>query len=238
MNSIFSARLSIAAAVCLISSPTCFWWLPSSLWIAGCGISSKISYWMAMTYPQSAHKHEGGICSHWEAAWISSLRYPKHSWYSPLCLFFYQRLVWWDHQISWRSPQPELYLSVSNNHLDIPDELTIPGTIFVKELHFQWQQWARYIRFEAEPECIVSGQLNHIKVCNKNVPDDMDLVINFLGLRALLNKSHHSLKFLLAPSLESRRVMKDEPWVALEAEWTTNIVDPPLECQNQLSTKR
>jgi hypothetical protein len=46
----------------------------------------------------------------------------------------------------------------------------------------------------------------------------MDLIINFLGLRALLNESHHSLEFLLAPSLESRRVMEDEPWVALEGE--------------------
>ena len=38
-NSIFSARLSMDAAVCLISSLTCSWWLPSSLWIAGCGIT-------------------------------------------------------------------------------------------------------------------------------------------------------------------------------------------------------
>ena len=114
MNSIFSARLLIDAAVCLISSPTCSWWLPSSLWIAGYGINSKISCWMTMTYLQSAHKHEDGMCSHWEAAWISSPRYPKHSWYSLLCLFVYRRPVWWDHQISWRSLQPELYSSVSD----------------------------------------------------------------------------------------------------------------------------
>ena len=43
-----------------------------------------------------------------------------------------------------------------------------------------------------------------------NVPDDMDLIINFLGLGALLNESHHSL--------ESRRVMEDKSWVALEGE--------------------
>jgi hypothetical protein len=46
----------------------------------------------------------------------------------------------------------------------------------------------------------------------------MDLIINFLGLRALMNESHHSLKLLLAPILESRRVMKDEPRVALKGE--------------------
>ena len=46
----------------------------------------------------------------------------------------------------------------------------------------------------------------------------MDLVINFLGLRALFNESHHSFEFLLSPSFESRRVVKDEPWVALEGE--------------------
>jgi len=46
----------------------------------------------------------------------------------------------------------------------------------------------------------------------------MDLVINFLGLQALLNESHHSLKLLLSSSLESRRLMKDESWVALEGE--------------------
>ena len=33
-NSIFSARSSIDVAVCLISSPTCFWWSPSSSWRA------------------------------------------------------------------------------------------------------------------------------------------------------------------------------------------------------------
>ena len=46
----------------------------------------------------------------------------------------------------------------------------------------------------------------------------MDLIINLLGLGALLNESHHSLKFLVAPSFESRRVMEDEPWAVLEGE--------------------
>ena len=44
MNSIFSAKSSIDAAVCLISSPTCSWWLPSSSWIAGHSVSPKISH--------------------------------------------------------------------------------------------------------------------------------------------------------------------------------------------------
>ena len=46
----------------------------------------------------------------------------------------------------------------------------------------------------------------------------MDLIINILSLQALLNESHHSLEFLLAPRLESRRVMEDELRVALEGE--------------------
>jgi hypothetical protein len=58
----------------------------------------------------------------------------------------------------------------------------------------------------------------------------MNLIIDFLGLRALLNESHHSLEFLFSPSLKSRRVMEDEPRVAFEGERTTNIVGPPLQC--------
>jgi hypothetical protein len=46
----------------------------------------------------------------------------------------------------------------------------------------------------------------------------MDLIINILSLRALSNESHHSLEFFLAPRLESRRVMEDKPWAALEDE--------------------
>ena len=42
-NNIFSAKLSIDAAVCSISSPTCSWWLPSSSSIAENAINSKIS---------------------------------------------------------------------------------------------------------------------------------------------------------------------------------------------------
>jgi hypothetical protein len=74
----------------------------------------------------------------------------------------------------------------------------------------------------------VTCHLDHINEHNKNVPDDMDLIINLPGLRALLDESHHSLKFLLSPSLESRRVMEDETWAALEGELTTNIMDSPL----------
>jgi len=46
----------------------------------------------------------------------------------------------------------------------------------------------------------------------------MDLIINFLGPRSLLNESNHSLELLLTSSLESRRIMEDETWVALESE--------------------
>jgi hypothetical protein len=64
----------------------------------------------------------------------------------------------------------------------------------------------------------VHRHLSYIKDGDKNVPDDMDLIIYVPGLRALLNESHHSLQFLLAPSLESRRVVEDEIWVGLEGE--------------------
>ena len=75
----------------------------------------------------------------------------------------------------------------------------------------------------------------HIKEGNKNVPDNMDLIIKFLRLRALINEMHHSLQFLLTPSLESRRVVEDELWVALEGEFMTDIVVPPLQFRNQSS---
>ena len=63
----------------------------------------------------------------------------------------------------------------------------------------------------------------------------MDLIINLLGLRPLLNEIHHVFEFLLAPRLESSRIMEDKPWIALEDECTMNIVDPALHRRNQLS---
>jgi len=63
----------------------------------------------------------------------------------------------------------------------------------------------------------------------------MNLVINLLRLRLLLNEIHHILEFLLAPRLESRRIMKDKSWIALEGECTMHIVDSPLQCWNQSS---
>jgi len=63
----------------------------------------------------------------------------------------------------------------------------------------------------------------------------MYLIINLLRLRLLLNEIHHSLEFLLASCLESRRIMEDKSWIALEGECTTHIVDPPLRCPNQSS---
>jgi len=112
--------------------------------------------------------------------------------------------------------------------LNIPDELTIPGAILVEELRFQWQKTARYIRLEAEPKRIVASAKSRKAI--KNVPDDMNLIINFLGFRSLLNESHDSLELLLTSSLESRRIMEDETRVAFESERTINIVDSPLQC--------
>ena len=56
----------------------------------------------------------------------------------------------------------------------------------------------------------------------------MDLIPYFLGLRLVLNERYHSLKFVRAPSLESRRIVEDEPWVAIEGEFITNVVDSSL----------
>ena len=56
----------------------------------------------------------------------------------------------------------------------------------------------------------------------------MDLIPYFLGLRLVLNERHHGLEFVRAPSLESRRIVEDEPWVALEGKFITNVVDPSL----------
>ena len=63
----------------------------------------------------------------------------------------------------------------------------------------------------------------------------MDLVINLLRLRPLLNEIHHDLEFLLTPRLKSSRIMEDKPWIALEDECTTNVVDPALHRRNQSS---
>ena len=59
-NSIFNARLSIDAAVCMISSLTCSWWLPSSLWIAGYGMSPIIGCWMSSGLPVKRTYARGG----------------------------------------------------------------------------------------------------------------------------------------------------------------------------------
>ena len=56
----------------------------------------------------------------------------------------------------------------------------------------------------------------------------MDLIPYFPGLHIVLNERYHSLEFVHAPSLESRRIVEDEPWVALKDEFITNIVDPSL----------
>jgi hypothetical protein len=59
----------------------------------------------------------------------------------------------------------------------------------------------------------------------------MDLIPYFPDLCFVFNERHHGLEFLLSPSLESRRIMEDEPWAALEGELITNIMDPSLRRQ-------
>lgn len=56
----------------------------------------------------------------------------------------------------------------------------------------------------------------------------MDLIPYFPGLRLVFNERHHIHEFLLTPSLKSRRIVEDEPWIALEGELITNIMDPSL----------
>ena len=56
----------------------------------------------------------------------------------------------------------------------------------------------------------------------------MDLVRYFSCLRFLLYEREYVLKFLLAPRLETGRVMEDELWVALEEKLITDIMDPSL----------
>jgi hypothetical protein len=61
----------------------------------------------------------------------------------------------------------------------------------------------------------------------------MDLVLYFSRFRSLLYESEYILKFLLASCLKTRRVMKDEVWVALEGKLIMDIVDPSLRHQSQ-----
>jgi len=61
----------------------------------------------------------------------------------------------------------------------------------------------------------------------------MDLVLYFSRFRLLLYEREYVLKFMLASCLETRRVVEDELWVALEGKLITDIMDPPLRHQSQ-----
>ncbi len=61
----------------------------------------------------------------------------------------------------------------------------------------------------------------------------MDLVLYFSRLRLLLYERAYVLKFLLASCLETRRVMEDELWVALEGKLIMDIMDSSLQHQSQ-----
>jgi hypothetical protein len=56
----------------------------------------------------------------------------------------------------------------------------------------------------------------------------MDLIPNPPSLGLVFNERHHGLEFLITASLESRRIMEDEPQVALEGELIMNIMDTSL----------
>ena len=66
----------------------------------------------------------------------------------------------------------------------------------------------------------------------------MDLILYFIRFCLLLYEREYVLKFLLAPCLETRRVVEDELWVALEGELIIHIMDPPLQHQSQRLDQR
>ena len=61
----------------------------------------------------------------------------------------------------------------------------------------------------------------------------MDLVLYFIHFHLLLYEREYVLKFLLTSCLETRRVMEDELWVALEGKLIMDIMDPSLRHQSQ-----
>ena len=61
----------------------------------------------------------------------------------------------------------------------------------------------------------------------------MDLVPYFSRLRLLLYERNYVLKFLFASCFETRRVMEEELWVALEGKFFPDIMDPSLQHQSQ-----
>jgi hypothetical protein len=61
----------------------------------------------------------------------------------------------------------------------------------------------------------------------------MDLVLHISRFCLLQYEREYVLKFLLASCLETRGVMEDELWVALEGKLITDIMDPTLRLQSQ-----
>jgi len=66
----------------------------------------------------------------------------------------------------------------------------------------------------------------------------MDLILYVIHFCLLLYEREHLLKFLLAPCLETRRVVEDKLWVALKGELIIDIMDPSLRQQNQRIDQR
>ena len=61
----------------------------------------------------------------------------------------------------------------------------------------------------------------------------MDLVLYFLCFCPFVYKRQYIMKFLLSSCLETRRVVEDELWVALEGKLIMEIMDPSLRHQRQ-----
>ena len=66
----------------------------------------------------------------------------------------------------------------------------------------------------------------------------MYLIHYFFRFCLLPQEREHVMKLLLAPCLETRRVVKDELRIALEGELFIYIMDPSLRHQSQRSDQR
>ena len=66
----------------------------------------------------------------------------------------------------------------------------------------------------------------------------MYLILYSFRFCLFLEEREYFLKFVLTPCLETRGVVEDELWVALERELIIHIMDPSLQHQSQLPDQR
>ena len=66
----------------------------------------------------------------------------------------------------------------------------------------------------------------------------MDLILYISRFCLVLKEREYFMKFLIAPCLETGRVVENELWVILEGELVINIMDPSLRHQSQRPDQR